>query len=172
MQQVLPAAAALLLAFWLLRRRRHPLLPFSDGRAVAALNRAQATTVEQVEPPVAPFDVEERSQAPLPAVAPALLGLAAPGSGRLLDPRGRRQLLSELRAAASSSDQERLAAMSTCLAWGDRASLPLLRRARFDPDPRVAALAAEGIAAFRGRAAAAAPGLQPARLPRNVARTR
>ncbi len=61
--------------------------------------------------------------------------------------------------------------MAACLAWGDRASLPLLKRARFDPDPRVAALAAEGISAFRGRTAAAAAA-QPARLPRNVARTR
>lgn len=172
MQQALPAAVALLLAFWLLLRRRQPLLPINDGRAVAALNRAQAEQVEQVEPSVAPFELEERCHAPMPSAAPGPLGLTAPDSGRRLDPRRRRQALEELRAAASSSDGERLAAMTACLAWCDRASLPLLLRARFDPDPRVAALAAEGIAAFRGRPAAAASGPQSARLPRNVARTR
>lgn len=161
MQQAIPAVAALLLVFWLLRRRTNPLPAGDDGSAVAALNRAQL--VRLVEP-AAPAVLSA-------ATAPAFPWRAGPESGASLEQRRRRrQVLAELRSAAAGSADERLAAVAACLAWGDRASLPMLKRARFDPDPRVAAVAAEGIAAFRGRTAAAAP--QPARLPRNVARTR
>ncbi|CAK6693711.1 HEAT repeat domain-containing protein [Synechococcus sp. CBW1107] len=163
MQQAIPAAAALLLVFWLLRRRRNPLSSGDDGSAVAAVNRAQLERLVEPAAPAVPSAV--------PALAaPAFAWRPGPESGARLDPRRRRQVLAELRTAAAGSAGERLAAVAACLAWGDRASLPLLKRARFDPDPRVAALAAEGISAFRGRTAAAAA--QPARLPRNVARTR
>ncbi|QPN55605.1 HEAT repeat domain-containing protein [Synechococcus sp. CBW1107] len=163
MQQALPAAAALLLVFWLLRRRTSSLSCRDDGRAVAAVSRARLERLGEPAVPALP------STAVAPQ-APALSWPAAQESGAPLDPYRRRQLLAELRTAAAGSPGERLAALAACLAWGDRACLPLLRRARFDPDPRVAVLAAEAIAAFRGRPAAAAP--QPARLPRNVARTR
>ncbi|EAQ76701.1 MULTISPECIES: hypothetical protein [unclassified Synechococcus] len=166
MQQAIPAAAALLLVFWLLRRRKNPLSSGDDGSAVAAVNRAQ---LERLVQPAAPAAPAVPSAVPALA-APAFAWRPGPESGARLDPRRRRQVRAELRTAATGSAGERLAAVAACLAWGDRASLPLLKRARFDPDPRVAALAAEGISAFRGRTAAAAA--QPARLPRNVARTR
>ncbi|WP_094555126.1 hypothetical protein [Synechococcus sp. 1G10] len=176
MQQALPAAAALLLMVWLVRSRRLPILWRDDGSAVAALNRAQ---LERVVTPATASAASSASTA-LAITAPGALApreplleaLASVEPGTRLDPRWRRQILAELRAAATGSEGERLAAMAACLAWGDRASLPLLKRARFDPDPCVAALAAEGIAAFRGRTAVQAYLPQPARLPRNVARTR
>ncbi len=163
MQQALPAAVALLLMFWLLRRRTDPLPGSDHGRVVAAINRAQLERLVEPALPAIP-------SAALAPVAPAFPWPAAHESGAPLDPCRRRQLLAELRTSAAGNPSERLAALAACLAWGDPACLPLLRRARFDPDPRVAVMAAEGIAAFRGRPAAVAP--QPARLPRNVARTR
>lgn len=176
MQQALPAAAALLLVVWLVRGRRLPLVSGDDGSAVAAVNRAQLERV------VTPATSSAASSAPSavaisasPVLEPSKLlpeALAAMAPGTHRDPRWRRQVLAELRAAATGSEDERLAAVAACLVWGDRASLPLLKRARFDPDPCVAALAAEGIAAFRGRTAVQACRPQPARLPRNVARTR
>ncbi|MCP9839094.1 HEAT repeat domain-containing protein [Synechococcus sp. J7-Johnson] len=176
MQQALPAAAALLLMVWLVRSRRLPLLWGDDGSAVAALNRAQ---LERVVTPATSSAASSGSTA-LAITAPSALepreplpeALASVAPGTRLDPRWRRQVLAELRAAATGSEGERLAAVAACLVWGDRASLALLKRARFDPDPCVAALAAEGIAAFRGRTAVQDCRTQPARLPRNVARTR
>ncbi|MCT0219405.1 hypothetical protein KQ304_10425 [Synechococcus sp. CS-1329] len=172
MQQALPAAAALLLLFWLLRRRSTPRPSLNDVRAVAAINRAQ---LEQVVRPVAPA----ATTVPAVPAAPEAAGTAGaiawsidPQPAGFLEPQRRQQLLAALRAAAAGREDERLAALAACLAWGDRASLPLLRRARFDPDPRVAALAAEGIEGFRGRTTLAAAPAQPARLPRNVLRTR
>jgi hypothetical protein len=180
MQQALPAAAALLLMVWLVRSRRLPMLWRDDGSAVAALNRAQ---LERVVTPATASAASSAASSASTALAitappaleprePLLEALASVESGTRLDPRWRRQILAELRAAATGSEGERLAAVAACLAWGDRASLPLLKRARFDPDPCVAALAAEGIAAFRGRTAVQVCRPQPARLPRNVARTR
>jgi hypothetical protein len=67
--------------------------------------------------------------------------------------------------------------MADCLHWGDPSVLPLLLRGRHNPDPRVAALAAQGLVAFRGRRPLQR-GLQGGivrpqalSLPRNVART-
>jgi hypothetical protein len=168
MQQALPAAAAVLLAIWLLRRRRPPLMPSLYGQAVAALNRAQ---IERAV--LDPDSVAAAAPDPAAEVGAAPESGAVPDGflpGGRLDPRQHGRLLRELAAAARAGEGERLAALATCAAWGDRASLPLLRRARFDPDPRVAALAARGLALFRGRTAAAGTD-QPARPPRNVART-
>ncbi|MDM7936212.1 MAG: HEAT repeat domain-containing protein [Cyanobium sp. CZS 48M] len=172
MQQVLPAAAALLLLFWLLRRRSIPRPSLDGVRAIAVINRAQ---LERVVRPVA----SAAATAPAAPAAPEAAGAAGvtpwpadPEPGGRLDPHRRQRLLADLRTAAAGREDERLAALAACLAWGDRASLPLLRRARFDPDPRVAALAAEGIAAFRGRTTLPAASPQPAGLPRNVVRTR
>lgn len=169
MQQALPAAAALLLLFWLLRRRSIPRPSLDGARAIAVINRAQ---LERVVRPVA----SAAATAPAAPAAPEAAGVipwpADPEPGGRLDPHRRQRLLADLRTAAAGREDERLAALAACLAWGDRASLPLLRRARFDPDPRVAALAAEGIAAFRGRTTLRAASPQPAGLPRNVVRTR
>ncbi len=159
MQQLLPAAAALCLVLWLLRRPRPRLMPVDDGTAVAALNRAQ---IEQLRPP--------RAAAPdLQATAGGAAVSPLPS-----DERERVRFLRQLNAACRGSDAERRAAMSACLRWGDRAALPLLLRGRRDPDPHVAELAALGLERFRGRSAAAValPIAQAEGLPRNVARTR
>ncbi|MCX5932756.1 MAG: hypothetical protein NTW83_13290, partial [Cyanobacteria bacterium] len=150
-------------------RRSTPRPSLDGARAIAAINRAQ---LERVVRPVASAAATVPAAPATPEAAGAIPWRADPEPGGRLDPHRRQRLLADLRAAAAGREDERLAALAACLAWGDRASLPLLRRARFDPDPRVAALAAEGIAAFRGRTTQRVASPQPAGLPRNVVRTR
>jgi HEAT repeat protein len=68
----------------------------------------------------------------------------------------------------------RLLAIEAAHRWGDRLSLPLLRRGLRDSDPAVMRAAALAIERFRGRTAAAPvpPSSQPTGRPRRVARTR
>ena len=108
-----------------------------------------------------------------PAVASP--GAAVPPAVPPFRPQGLRELnaqLAALKAGYALGGQARRQAMETCLVWGHRASLPLLHLGLRDADPVVASLAARGLDRFRGRSGASPAPAQPARLPRNVARTR
>ncbi|APD48272.1 hypothetical protein KQ302_13355 [Synechococcus sp. CS-602] len=85
--------------------------------------------------------------------------------------RQKQRLLRELAVAFRGRGDDRLAAIHLALRSGDRSVLPFLRRGRLDSDPRVAALAAEGLVRFRGKPAAQ-PLPLPLRRPRKVSRTR
>jgi hypothetical protein len=172
------AAAAVLVSLWMLGRPRPRLMVPDDGRLVAALNRER---IERLHEAVAGSERPAQDTGDSSDADPGSLDVMpapwARAPGLPMPPRERRRLLNRLAAAARGESQERVNAMSECLHWGDRAVLPLLRRGRLDPDPRVAALAAEGLSRFRGRPGP--PGssrkplvpVQPARLPRNVSRT-
>lgn len=171
MQQLLPVAAVLAVVLWLLGRPRPRLLPSDDGSAIAALNRAQIALLRSE-----PAGISPDTSAPDPsAVASALPAKPIAGHGAGSPPwpdgpRQRRHLLSRLEASCRGDAAERIAAMQACVDWGGRAVLPLLRRGLKDPDARVVALAARGLAAFRGRPSPLPVQAMP--LPRNVARTR
>ena len=130
---------------WLLSRRRPPaLLASIDASAVAALNRVQISLVrERLNAPPPPQD--QTAPGTNPAAPPAL---PAPGDGR-----GNSLLLLRLQRQLHGDNAERLAAVIQAVAWGDRRSLPLLQRALRDVDPAVVRVAAQGMAAFRGRSA-------------------
>ena len=160
---LLAAAAGLLsVLLWLASRRRPaPLLTTTSTAAVAALNRAQLSLVQQ------------QSELPQPAVSSDLQPL--PPSG---DARQRRLFLLQLQAQMAGDQLQRLAAIRQARRWGDPAALPLLRRGLRDVDLAVCAEAAGAVARFRGRMPSVVPAAgattSPAQLPlpRNVARTR
>ena len=160
MTQVLSAAAlaAVVAACWLVGRPRPKILRSTDASAVAALNRSRMELV-QGAPGAEPAPA---SAPPQPAMPP--LPAAA-------DRRGRRQLLNQLERQFQAGGEQRRQALAVCLAWRHRDALPLIHRGLRDADSTVALLAAEAMAGFRGRNSAAAAA-QPARLPRNVSRTR
>ncbi len=176
MQQVLPLAALVALVLWLLMRRpAASLVPEADGRAVAALNQARIGRL-LVSGTVDPG--ADSVPAPSPTLPLTVTSSGtAPGEGVDEGSRSRRQRLRALEGALRDAGaEERLDALARCLLWGDRATLPLLQRARWDPHLPVAELAARGLERFRGRPTlqlAPRPGAaQRPGLPRNVARTR
>jgi hypothetical protein len=148
------ALAALIAVCWLLGRPKPRLLSSTDTSQVAALNRSQMELV--LLPP----------DGPNPEAADA----EAPHWPR--DSRSRQQLLAELERQFRAGGAQRQQAMASCRAWGHRAALPLIRRGLKDADTTVVGLAAEAMAAFRGRSTAAMQRAQAATLPRNVSRTR
>jgi hypothetical protein len=148
------ALAALIAVCWLLGRPKPRLLSSTDTSQVAALNRSQMELV-LLSP-----------DGPNPEAADA----EAPHWPR--DSRSRQQLLAELERQFRAGGEQRQQAMATCRAWGHRAALPLIRRGLKDADTRVVGLAAEAMAAFRGRSTAAMQRAQTSTLPRNVSRTR
>ncbi len=166
--------SALLVATWLLGRRRPALMRSTDAAAVAALNRAQMALVAEGGTGAARPEAGDA-----PAAAPITPPVAAPDPSLALDrpldrpgdARGRAALLRRLQADFAAAGPARQRALAQCLAWGDRAALPLVRRGLRDADPVVAGLAARAMEAFRGRSQAPAAGAQPPRLPRNVSRT-
>ena len=160
MTQALSGAviAAVISAYWLLGRRRPTILKSTDASAVAALNRSRMELV-------LPKDTQDSAPEP---DAPVLDSLVLPAAADL---RGRRQLLAQLEQQFQSGGEQRVQALAVCSAWGHRDALPLIRRGLRDSDCQVAALAAEAMAHFRGRSAAA-PQPAPAKAPRNVSRTR
>ena len=141
---------------WLLSRRRPTaLLASTDASAVAALNRVQISLVSErfnASPP-------PQDQAAPDANAAAPPALPAPGDGR-----GSSLLLLRLQRQLHGDNAERLAAVIQAVAWGDRRTLPLLQRGLRDVDPAVVLVAAQGMAAFRGRSASGVVGA-PAGLP-------
>jgi HEAT repeat protein len=160
---LLAAAAGLLsVLLWLASRRRPaPLLATTSTAAVAALNRAQLSLVQQ------------QPELPQSVVGADLLPLPPRG-----DARQRRVFLAQLQAQLAGDQPQRLAAIRQARRWGDPAALPLLRRGLRDVDLQVCAEAACAVARFRGRtpsvASASGATASPAQLPlpRNVARTR
>ena len=152
------AIAAVIAACWLLGRRRPTILKSTDASAVAALNRSR---MELVLPKDSPDSASEPD-------APVLESRVLPGPADL---RGRRQLLAQLEQQFQAGGEQRVQALALCSTWRHRDALPLIRRGLRDSDCQVAALAAEAMAHFRGRSAAA-PQPAPAKAPRNVSRTR
>jgi hypothetical protein len=162
------AAAAVLVAFWLVTRRQpRPLLRSDDTSAVAALNRAQRELVSRAPATPAP-------PAPAPG-GPGPVGRSAEvrATGEPIvsvplplpaDRRGRSRLLTRLAAAARGSLPERIEAMRTAHRWGHPAALPLLRRGLRDVHPAVVREAARGLEAYRGRPVAAASPPRGARI--------
>jgi hypothetical protein len=158
------AIAAVVAACWLLGRPRRSLLRSTDASAVAALNRSQFERL--LNSP----SVQETAAAD-PNAEPALP--ADPAGGWPRDARSRGLMLRQLEQQFERGGIGRRQAMAICRAWGHRAALPLIHRGLRDSDPRVVAIAAEAINAFRGRTSAMASSPQrAARPPRNVSRTR
>ncbi|WP_411869305.1 hypothetical protein [Vulcanococcus limneticus] len=195
MSQALGGAvvSAVLVAAWLLGRRRPALIHSTDAAAVAALNRTQMALVAgggsgaasadagadaggaAAAGPAAPKDGPSGPELALawPLDRPSLQQL---GAEQLHlqpphDARSRAALLHQLQADYAAAGVARRRALARCVAWGDRATLPLVQRGLRDADPVVAGLAARAMEAFRGRSQAPAAGAQPPRLPRNVSRT-
>ena len=157
---LLAAASLLSLTLWLAARRRPAaLLATTSTAAVAALNRAQLSLVQQQAASLEPCVSDE-----LPLL---------PARG---DVRQRQLFLTQLQAQLAGDQPQRLAAMRQARRWGDRAALPLLRRGLRDVDLAVCAEAAWGLERFRGRTPVATAGTSSTgsqlSLPRNVARTR
>ena len=152
------AIAAVIAVCWLLGRPRPKILRSTDASAVAALNRSQMELV---------LPKGEQESGPSPAGSNPI-ALALPGAADL---RGRRQLLSHLERQFQAGGEQRVQALALCSAWRHRDALSLIRRGLRDSNCQVAALAAEAMAHFRGRSAAA-PQPAPAKAPRNVSRTR
>ena len=149
--------AAVLAACWLLGRPRPKLLSSTDTAAVAALNRGQMELVLG----------QAEAAASLPAT-PLPLGQSWPR-----DARGRQHLLARLEQQFRAGGQARQSAMACCLAWNNRAALPLIRRGLRDTDTQVVALAAQAMERFRGRSSAPLAVIpQTAKRPRNVSRMR
>jgi hypothetical protein len=187
--------AAVLAATWLLGRRRVPLVRDSDTSAVAALNRAQIALVQagrdgsdsaRSQPPLhplaSPASTPEASRPGAPALLTlqgrqGLAGAGLPMAARsvLIPPSvgGKAAYRAQLEARFRGDPSSRLATIQAAHQWGDRLTLPLLRRGLRDSDPAVVLAAAKAIERFRGRPTPAAlRGPQRAPLPRNVARTR
>jgi hypothetical protein len=174
--------AALLALVWVASRGRRgsPLIRNGDTSAVAALNRAQIALVQAA----ADRGVTKPGSAGAPP-APADL---APVDPDLFDPlpsapfardsRFRRVYRAQLEAAFQAGGPAQIEAMRQARRWGDRATLPLLRRGLRATDPAVVREAAAAINRFRGasgspaaRSVLAGPVQRSAGLPRNVART-
>ena len=168
------AIAAVLAVFWLLGRPRTRLLSTTDTSAVAALNRTQ---MERLLDPAAARGSEDDA-------ATSAVALRHVRDGWPRDSRGRTLLLRHLQEQFQQGGPLRRQAIATCVAWRNRAALPLIRQGLRDSDPAVVALAAAAMVEFRGRTSAggmamtaaaqgATTGAQPvAKPPSNVSRTR
>jgi len=153
------SAALLAVLLWLFSRRR------------AASWDHQAVVGRAAPLPAAITLVQSAAGAPsfgAKAHTPANQAADAVGA----PPLGRRQRLQRWAGRLNASAVQRLAAVEQMASSGDRATVPLLKRALRDPHPEVAAAAAAAMARFRGRSAAVQPaGAQSARvvrLPRNA----
>ena len=145
-------AAFLAVLIWVLSRRKPTPFASLDASAVAALNRAQISLVQQNVEPSSPTAAESLS---LPA-----------------DPRQQAVFLKTLHDQLAGDTGERLAAMQAARAWGHRATLPLVKRGLRDANLEVVLAAAQAMERFRGRSTpVGSPKLQ-LRLPRNAALTR
>lgn len=149
-------AAVVAVVLWITSRRRPAPMGGLDASAVAALNRAQISLVQQAAAAQADAGASA-ALAPLPV------------------PQGARQqalFLQTLDRQLRGDTADRLAAIQAARAWGHRATVPLLKRGLRDVSPQVVLEAAQAMAAFRGRAAAVTQPQPSARSPRNVALTR
>jgi hypothetical protein len=160
-QSVGALAAFLAVLIWVVSRRKPTPFASLDASAVAALNRAQISLVQLnlVDPN------DELSSAPSSSATAASWALPA-------DPREQAAFLKGLQAQLAGDTGERLAAMQAARAWGQRVTLPLLKRGLRDSNLAVVLEAAQAMERFRGRCTpVGSPKPQP-RLPRNAALTR
>ncbi len=157
------AIAAVIAVCWLLGRPRPKILRSTDTSAVAALNRGQMELVL-----AASADANEDPD--LGSADPAMADDTTPSWPR--DQRQRGLLLRQLEQQFLAGGEPRRQAIALCVAWNHRDTLPLIRRGLRDSDPSVVGLAAEAMAAFRGRSTAGASAQPTAKPPRNVSRTR
>ena len=160
-QSVGALAAFLAVLIWVVSRRKPTPFASLDASAVAALNRAQISLVQNnlVDPN------DELSSAPSSSATAANWALPA-------DPREQAAFLKGLHAQLAGDTGERLAAMQAARAWGQRVTLPLLKRGLRDSNLAVVLEAAQAMERFRGRCTpVGSPKPQP-RLPRNAALTR
>jgi HEAT repeat protein len=151
-QSIGALAAFLAVLIWALGRRKPAAFASLDASAVAALNRAQISLVQQ--------NVERSSPSPdtswpMPA-----------------DPREQAAFLKTLHHQLAGDTAQRLAAMQAARAWGHRATLPLLKRGLRDANLEVVLEAAQAMERFRGRSAASEAPKPQSRLPRNASLTR
>lgn len=173
-------AGLLALALWWVGRRRPTvLLRSTDAGAVAALNRSQLQQPLLLDPEGHSAHPGRHPRRPGPPTAEeeatsfaAASPLARQPAGVPLSARDRWQLLSALQRQFQGDSRSRLVAVTVARRWGHRCTLPLLRRARRDPDPGVALEAARALERFRGRPAGPQAGELAGPLPRNVSRTR
>jgi HEAT repeat protein len=156
--------AAVLTATCLLGRRRVPLLRDLDTSAVAALNRAQIALVQAGGAGTAPAN-------PARLIPRSARSVPRPAAPPVASAAGRAAYRAQLEAWFRGDGASRLQAIEAAHRWGDRLTLPLLRRGLRDPDPAVMRAAAAAIERFRGRPGPAASP-QRAPLPRRVSRTR
>lgn len=154
-QSVGALAAFLAVLIWVASRRKPTPFASLDASAVAALNRAQISLVQQNAELVSAASSTIAASWALPA-----------------DPREQAAFLKSLHAQLAGDTGERLAAMQAVRAWGHRATLPLLKRGLRDANLEVVLEAAQAMERFRGRCTpVGSPKPQP-RLPRNAALTR
>jgi hypothetical protein len=164
------AIAAVIAVCWLLGRPRPKILRSTDTSAVAALNRGQMELVLEAAAGAATATAATDPHAEPGSGAPALADGGTPSWPR--EQRQRGLLLRQLEQQFLAGGEPRRQAMALCGAWNHRDTLPLIRRGLRDSDPSVVGLAAEAMAAFRGRSTAGASAQPTARPPRNVSRTR
>jgi HEAT repeat protein len=145
-------AAFLAVLIWVVSRRKPTPFASLDASAVAALNRAQISLVQQ--------KVERSS--PTPAVSWPLPA----------DPRQQAAFLKTLQDQLAGDTGQRLAAMQAARAWGHRITLPLLKRGLRDANLEVVQEAAQAMERFRGRSTPVLSLKPQPRLPRNAALTR
>ena len=154
-QSVGALAAFLAVLIWVVSRRKPTPFASLDASAVAALNRAQISLVQQNAELLSAASSTIAASWALPA-----------------DPREQAAFLKSLHAQLAGDTGERLAAMQAARAWGHRATLPLLKRGLRDANLEVVLEAAQAMERFRGRCTpVGSPKPQP-RLPRNAALTR
>jgi len=186
---------AVLVVFLALRGRRPAtFLRSTDSSAVAALNRSQIEMVQaSTQDRNGAADGAATSTFPFPVVAGAsdpqagLVAtirpsyrrnrqvLACPESIICFEALQKRDRLRQLSAWIQGDPGERLRAIQNARRWGNRATLPILRRGLRDPDPTVMREAALAMEMFRGRTGIAPGSGQPLLVvsrPRSVARTR
>ena len=165
-QSVGALAAFLAVLIWVVSRRKPTPFASLDASAVAALNRAQISLVQNnLVDPNDELSSAPSSSAPSSSATAASWALPA-------DPREQAAFLKGLHAQLAGDTGERLAAMQAARAWGHRATLPLLKRGLRDSNLEVVLEAAQAMERFRGRCTpVGSPKPQP-RLPRNAALTR
>jgi|GEM_PF-269067 len=183
---------AVLVGFWVVRGRRPAtILRSTDSSAVAALNRSQ---IEMVHASSLATDGSADTAAPSTFRPPAgaidlpagFVATTFPNyhwnrqplacfESCSFDALQKRDRLRQLSAWIQGDSGDRLRAIKNARRWGNRATLPVLRRGMRDPDPAVMREAALAMEMFRGRTRVALGSGQPlpsVSRPRTVARTR
>jgi len=155
-QSVGALAAFMAVVIWVVSRRKPTPFASLDASAVAALNRAQISLVQQNAGLSSP-----------PSSSTTAASWVLPS-----DSRAQVAFLKTLHVQLAGDSGERLAAMQAARAWGHRATLPLLKRGLRDTNLEVVLEAAQAMERFRGRCTPVVSPKPQSRLPRNAALTR